>query len=324
MAFELPGRVGIVGLGHIGASLALRLARRVELAVHDTDPGAVVWVCEHAPGAVSGWEGVVAAEVVLVASPTPTVPAVLGALASSGATGLVLDVASVKGALVGQRPAGLRHLSVHPMAGREGAGAASADPAILDGSTWAFVLDGSEMDADVATALTLVLDLLGAAAVVGVSWESHDAVLAAVSHLPHALAEAMGLLLASAEVAPVGWWLASGSLRDATRVARSDPHRVAEMLVPNRDELARVLGRYREVLGLLEAALEAPSELVALLSRAHDAAEAIVAPSEPLSWEALPVDGLARALLDHGARAEAVVRLELPKRWAIATRRSLG
>ncbi|ACU54090.1 Prephenate dehydrogenase [Acidimicrobium ferrooxidans DSM 10331] len=310
--------VGIVGLGHIGASLALRLGRRGPLAVIDEDPEAVAWVRERTSATV-GWDAVSAAEIVVVATPTPVVGDVLCALGERGARGLVLDVASVKRPVVDAAPAGLRHLSVHPMAGREGHGAASADPSIWDGASWAFVLHGSESDDDVATALEFVFGDAGAGAVVALDATAHDETLAVVSHLPHLLAAAMGRVLVADSGHPAAWWLGSGSLRDATRVARSDGARVAEMVVPNRDALTSAASVFRAELERLVADLEAPARLRADLDEAWVGASRVVA--DVVATETVEVrSDLARALLAVSEAGEAVIGFVAPRTVALARR----
>lgn len=308
--------VGIVGLGHIGASAALALAGSHRLAVWDPNPEAAAFVRERRPEVVVDLDAVCTAEVVLVAAPTPEVPEILGEFGRRRVAGLVLDVASVKTGLWRSAPRGVRHLSVHPMAGREGAGAASADPEIFVGATWAFVLDGEEPDEDVATAIEFVIGSLGAGAIVGLEPSAHDEVLAVVSHLPHLLAAAVARTLAHAD-GPQRWWLGSGSLRDATRVARSRPDRVAEMLQPNRSALRAAVASLVKELEVLKGFLDDPVALVAALREAHDAAARVVA--RPGDAVEVDVDGsLARELLRRSALGEGVTGFQPPRRLRVA------
>lgn len=310
--------VGIVGLGHIGASLALRLGGVGRLAVIDEDPESIDWVRGRTAVTV-GWDAVVASEIVVVATPTPEVANVLGELAERGARGLVLDVASVKRPVVGAAPGGLRHLSVHPMAGREGHGAASADPSIWDGASWAFILSGDEDDDDLADALDFVFARVGAGAVVAFGVREHDEALAMVSHLPHLLAAAMGRTLLDHLGHPAAWWLGSGSLRDATRVARSDGARIAEMLAPNRAAVVAAASALRVELERLVTDLDAPVRLRADLREAWVGASRVVAGAE--STEAVEIhSGLAPALLSASDAGQAAVGFVRPRTVAFARR----
>ncbi len=307
--------VGVVGVGHIGGSLARALATRVELAVADVDEEAEAALAR-ATGARRGLGPVAASELVVVATPTPAVPSILEALAARGARGLVVDVASVKRGLPEPQSVGVRWLSLHPMAGREGSGWRAADPAIFPRATWAFVLDGSERADDVALALEFVFGLLGAGAVVALGRAEHDAILALVSHLPHLLAEALGLVLARSDAAP-RWWLGSGSLRDATRVACSDPRRVAEMVVPNVEELCDALGALEGALAELRRHLGDPEVLVRRFEEARRAARRLRREvGSATAFDAPELAATLRALSDAG---EAVVGFEPPSTLYVAS-----
>ncbi|MGV7394700.1 prephenate dehydrogenase dimerization domain-containing protein, partial [Mycobacterium kansasii] len=76
--------------------------------------------------------------------------------------------------------------------------------------------------------MTLALDC--GAVVVPAKSDEHDAAAAAISHLPHLLAEA--LAITAAEV-PLAFALAAGSFRDATRVAGTAPDLVRAMCEAN-------------------------------------------------------------------------------------------
>ena len=80
--------------------------------------------------------------------------------------------------------------------------------------------------------MTLALDC--GAVVVPAKSDEHDAAAAAISHLPHLLAEA--LAITAAEV-PLAFALAAGSFRDGTRVAASAPDLVRAMCEGNSGQL---------------------------------------------------------------------------------------
>ncbi len=78
----------------------------------------------------------------------------------------------------------------------------------------------------------------------------HDAVLAAVSHLPHVLAFA---LTASTERRALS--VAPRSFLDATRVAKSDPDLWDDILLSNRAAVRASLHRLAEVIDRYDTAL---------------------------------------------------------------------
>jgi len=234
-------RLGIVGLGHIGGSLLVRLSSRVDVVGFDSDPRARGQLREAWGVATvdSLGEIVRGCDFVVVCVPTPELENVLAELEILCGVDRrlkVMEVSSVK-PFVPYRFPHLDILATHPMAGREGSGAASADPEVFKEATWLFVLDGDESDDDVYSGLSLVTKRCGAY-VLGMNVESHNAVIAAVSDLAHV--SALGLAQVAERVLgpDVVRSVAAGSYRDATRVARGSAARVAELLIPNRRELA--------------------------------------------------------------------------------------
>jgi prephenate dehydrogenase len=103
-----------------------------------------------------------------------------------------------------------------------------------------------------ATALMTVEDfwrLLGMR-VVRLTPDEHDRHLAAVSHLPHALAAALVAMQADAALP-----LAGKGFLDATRIAGGDGGLWRDILIDNVDNMKAVLARLREELARVEAML---------------------------------------------------------------------
>ena len=95
------------------------------------------------------------------------------------------------------------------------------------------------VDPDVwAEVMHLALDC--GAVVVPARSDEHDAAAAAISHLPHLLAEALAV---TAGDVPLAFALAAGSFRDGTRVAATAPDLVRAMCEANADQLRAVLDR---------------------------------------------------------------------------------
>jgi prephenate dehydrogenase len=72
----------------------------------------------------------------------------------------------------------------------------------------------------------------------------HDAVLAAVSHLPHLLAYALVHEVAARDNSAQLFGFAAGGFRDFTRIASSHPEMWRDICVANRDRLLDELDRY--------------------------------------------------------------------------------
>ena len=87
--------------------------------------------------------------------------------------------------------------------------------------------------------------------------EEHDAIFAAVSHLPHVLAFALVHELATRENGAQLFGYAAGGFRDFTRIAGSSPEMWRDICIANRDALLEELRRYRKKLDALGKLLEA-------------------------------------------------------------------
>jgi len=135
-----------------------------------------------------------------------------------------------------------RFVPGHPIAGTEKSGAEAAFAALYRGRRVVLTpLEGNEP---------------GAIALVRYAWEScgasvsemrareHDAVLAAVSHLPHVLAYALVDQVARHKNAKQLFSFAAGGFRDFTRIAASHPEMWRDICLANRKALLAELERY--------------------------------------------------------------------------------
>ena len=83
---------------------------------------------------------------------------------------------------------------------------------------------------------------------------NHDRAVAAISHLPHLVADA--LVDAVARLDPRHLDLAARGFKDTTRVAASDPRVWCEIFQENRPALGAALAAFRQALDHLEALVD--------------------------------------------------------------------
>ena len=229
----------MLGLGLIGGSLVRRLERSCDVVGYDLDPTVQDAVgTAGLPVAGSVAAAVAERDLVVVATPLPTVGPVLAEVAGTGTAAIVTDVVSVKGPVLGAARAALRggprYVGGHPMAGTDRTGFGASDPHLFDGAAWVLCL---EEDTDLAAWLAVAELVAGLGCrVVPCSAAGHDAAVAVVSGLPHLLADA--LAVAGAQGGPLALALAAGSFRDGTRVAGSPPDLVTALCDGNRSALA--------------------------------------------------------------------------------------
>lgn len=244
-------RAGISGTGLIGASIGLGL-RQAGWTVSGFDPDSVRLEAALEKGAVSearsSLDQLIEDQLDLLVLAAPT-SAVIDDLERTSSTGLTIDVCGVKEAVVAAANAWPRFVGTHPMAGREISGPEAASAGLFQGAAWVIVTDSAEQD-DVAAAEEVVSTLGGRP--VQMTAAAHDAAVAAVSHVPQVLAGALVEMVVHDEEARR---LASGSFRDLTRVAASDPGPWVDVLMANRDEVLARLDELDRRVGDVAAAI---------------------------------------------------------------------
>ncbi len=210
-----------------------------------------------------------AGALIVVAVPVPALPIVLEHVRDLASDTPLTDVTSVKAAVLDQvKSAGLlaNFVGGHPMAGTAYSGWAAGDPGLFVGAPWVVSVD-DHVDPDVwAMVMDLALDCQ--AIVVPAKSDEHDAAAAAISHLPHMLAES---LAATAGEVPLAFALAAGSFRDGTRVAATAPDLVRAMCEANTEQLLPALDRSIDMLKKARKSLATDGTVAELVEEGHAA-----------------------------------------------------
>jgi cyclohexadieny/prephenate dehydrogenase len=285
-AAPLFSRVAVVGLGLLGGSLA-GAARECGLAAR------VVGVSrgrENAAAALAAGlvdestcdlaAGVAGADLVVLCTPVFAMAETLARAAAHLAPGaLVTDVGSVKAPLVetlpGLLPAGVHYVGAHPMAGSHATGLRHARRDLFAGA--ACVLTPTATTPPAALARVRAFWAALGARIHERDAARHDAEVAWVSHLPHAVAFAYAASLADAPASAFA--LKGAGFRDFTRIAASDPELWADILTTNAKALAGPLARTAAALTRLARAIEA-GEVESVQRCLAEASEALAAAND--------------------------------------------
>ncbi|BBX13083.1 prephenate dehydrogenase [Mycobacterium novum] len=206
---------------------------------------------------------------IVLAVPVPALPALLDHIRRLAPECPLTDVTSVKASVLDAvTAAGLadRFVGGHPMAGTAHSGWPAGHAGLFEGAPWVISVDDHVDPAVFSTVLDLILDC-GSIAVPARS-EEHDAAAAAISHLPHLLAEALAVTAADV---PLAFALAAGSFRDGTRVAGTAPELVRAMCEANWLHLLPALDRVIELLGDARDSLSAADSVAELVNHGHAA-----------------------------------------------------
>ncbi len=253
--------LAVLGVGLIGGSIGLAARERLGARVRGWDPAAGAGEAALARGAIdracaAPAEALAGAEAAFVAAPVGALPrAVRAALEAAGPDCVVSDVGSTKRAVVAavEDP---RFVGGHPLAGAETAGVVHARPDLFEGATW-YLTPTPATQGTLYERLHRLIAGLGARPA-ALDAETHDAMMASVSHLPHVLAnvlvaQAARVLSAEGERLP-----ATGpSFRDATRVAGAPTAMWRDIYLANADALVAALDDTVARLGEVRAALVA-------------------------------------------------------------------
>jgi len=257
-------RLAVIGVGLIGGSFALALKKAGKLS-HVVGAGrnrANLDLARErgildsiAPDAGSAARD---ADVVLVAAPVAQFPGIFSELKDCKA--LITDAGSTKRDVVAAARAALgarigQFVPAHPVAGAEKSGAAAASADLFRARR--VVLTPLEENSPATVAKVQALWEACGARITRLEPEEHDAVLAAVSHLPHLLAYALVHDIARRDNAEQLFSYAAGGFRDFTRIASSHPEMWRDICIANRDRLLAELGRYQDKLGGVGRLLQA-------------------------------------------------------------------
>ncbi|WP_445164297.1 prephenate dehydrogenase [Mycobacterium sp. Dal123C01] len=206
---------------------------------------------------------------IVLAVPMPALPTMLAHVAELAPRCPLTDVTSVKTAVLDEvAAAGLRERFVggHPMTGTESSGWSAGHASLFTAAPWVVSVDEHVDPVVWWNVMTLALDC--GSVVVPAKSDEHDAAAAAISHLPHLLAEA--LAVTAAEV-PLAFALAAGSFRDGTRVAGSSPDLVRAMCEANTSRLLTAVDKMIDLLGRARDSLDWDNSVAELVEAGHAA-----------------------------------------------------
>ncbi len=262
-------QVLVVGLGLIGGSFAkaLKISGVCQTVLGSTRSAETLEKAI-ANGVIDAGDNDLAAiaakleegDVVLIATPTLSVPDKLAVLKDALMRGVIVtDAASVKGDLAhkaqelfGRLPP---HLVLgHPIAGSEQSGIDAVNEDLYKHHC-VILTPTQETNPAALTKVQQLWESVGAL-VSQMGIDDHDRVLAATSHLPHVLAYALVDALAKRSEQKDIFKYAAGGFRDFTRIAGSDPQMWHDIVIANRDALLAALDTFDKSLAELRTAID--------------------------------------------------------------------
>jgi prephenate dehydrogenase len=200
------------------------------------------------------------ADLVLLATPVGQMSELMARIAPHiGVHTLVTDGGSTKSDVVRDAYAKLgdkvaQFVPAHPVAGAELSGAAAAGPDLYTGKK-VILTPLPENSAHTVARVQAAWQACGAV-IHKLTHAEHDAVFAAVSHLPHLLSYALVHDIAQRANRDLLLSFAASGFRDFTRIAASSPEMWRDICLANREALLRELKQYADELYVLYQALD--------------------------------------------------------------------
>ena len=131
----------------------------------------------------------------------------------------------------------------HPMAGSERFGYQNAKASLLENAYY-ILTPSAEVPAEKVEAYRTLVERIGAIPLL-LSYEEHDYVTAAISHLPHVIAASLVNLVKSSDSEDgVMKMIAAGGFKDITRIASSSPVMWQQICLTNRENISVLLKQY--------------------------------------------------------------------------------
>jgi cyclohexadieny/prephenate dehydrogenase len=256
-------RVAFIGIGLIGASMALAMrraglvgtmiavARRPKTRKTALDLKIVDEVTKDYAKAVQG------ADLVVIATPVGTNAEIAKAISKHLKPGaIVTDVGSVKQAVVEaiapHLPKNVHFVPGHPIAGTEHSGPEAGFAELFE-KRWTILTPTPKTSPKATAKIEKLWSTIGAR-VARMEPEHHDRVLAITSHLPHLIAYTIvgtATDLGGDLKQEIIQYSASG-FRDFTRIAASDPVMWRDIFLNNRDAVLEILQRFTEDLTAMQ------------------------------------------------------------------------
>jgi prephenate dehydrogenase len=251
----------------MGSSLALALKQAQPNTVivgADTDPTTLRKALDRGLVASASADASVAemADVIVISAPIRAMREIFGQLKGRTGGRVVTDMASTKADVMGwAAAAGIDLVGGHPMCGKETSGIDAADASMFKDAPW--VLTRAE------PVITELVKAVGAQPIV-MDAETHDRLVAGVSHAAFLLSVGYVLALSRRADWPEASRLAAGGFRDMSRLVAGDPELYGGVARTNRANLVEQLDAITAELTRLRRHLEADDpRLVELFEEAR-------------------------------------------------------
>ncbi len=254
-------KIGFVGLGLIGGSLAKSIRRHYpEAIINAFDINSTTLTQAHSEGVINAMLTDISdfvlyfqnCDYIFLCTPVESFKNFLPELKKVLTDHTILtDVGSVKACVheeIKQFSLNQHFIGGHPMAGSEKSGYEYSSDTLIENAF--FILTPTrEISLERLTAYSTFVQSLGAVSL-ELSPEEHDRVVAAVSHLPHIIAASLVNLVSQKDQHGYMRNVAAGGFKDTTRIASSNSNMWQNICISNQKALLEMLDLFIENLNI--------------------------------------------------------------------------
>ena len=259
--------IAILGTGMIGTSIGLALKHNSDVTIEKIigyDRNKNNMRAAKKLGAIDESEGnlrkaIKDVSIIILAAAVLSNHLLIEEIAEFVSQGIVVtDTGSTKNATLTHAikylPSDVDFIGSHPMAGVTGVGPEHADKNLFKDQIWVITAP-ADAKAQSVNAIFHLAESLGAKPMI-MDPEEHDAYVAAISHAPMVISQALFRLMRNSEAWPELSVLAAGGFKSVTRLSGTDPSMAFDIVKTNRDQIIHWLNRYIAELDMLRRNFE--------------------------------------------------------------------
>lgn len=256
-------KIGIIGLGLIGGSIAKAAKKRClcdivaynrsEKPLKDAFDDGVI-----KEYSTKNFDIFFDCDVIFICTPVDKISGfVENLLKYINSECIITDVGSTKYTIYNQmlKYDNICFIGGHPMAGSEETGYSASKEHLFENAYYVLT-PLSNVKEEKLNSFVNMIKSFGAIPVV-VSPKEHDYAVAAISHVPHVIAASLVNMIKNIDTKDkLMYTLAAGGFKDITRIASSSPEMWSGICKENKKEILRVIENYREILTEFEMKLK--------------------------------------------------------------------
>lgn len=260
--------IGIVGLGFLGGSLAKSLIKTdkvKKIVAYDKNIESLISakndkVITDYTDKIDGkfYE----CDIVFICTPVKLIPSFAQELEKSvNENCIITDTGSTKKTIIEQaKKLNREFIGGHPMVGSERVGYQTSKEFLFENSYYIITKSQNSTERAINLLKELIMDIKAIPIIIDES--KHDFITATISHVPHIIASSLVELVKQLDDEEETMKnLAAGGFKDITRIASADPVMWENICTENKDEILKVLLRFKAIINKFEKEISNSEEI---------------------------------------------------------------